>query len=495
MQRSSGILMHISSLPSPYGIGTMGREAYRFVDFLRQSGTRLWQMLPVGPTSDGNSPYQSLSTFAGNPNLIDLDLLCEEGILNKADLKQLEPEIGGQYVDYEQLGKSRIALLRCAFNDSYQNIKPSVDEFAVQKPWLFDFTFFCALKDRFDGLPWSDWPDDAIRLREPSAMKSYASELAHDIAFYSFVQYLFFKQWNALKSYANKNGVAIFGDMPIYVSMDSSDTWANPELFKLDAHRRPLCVAGVPPDYFSPDGQLWGNPIYNWRQHEKTGYAWWRRRMQALSESFDMLRIDHFIGFANYYEIPAGDATAKNGKWKHGPGLAFFKAMNGAAPSHIVAEDLGVVTPKVKRLREACGYPGMKVLLFAFGSDERNTHLPHHVSPNTVLYTGTHDNDTTKGWWQTAKTSERRFAMRYLGIDENADICRELIRTAFASNADTVVIPMQDHLKLGSESRMNTPGTVGPNWRWRLIEGQLTDDIKDDILNMNKEFDRTGDNV
>lgn len=494
MQRSSGILMHISSLPSPYGIGTLGREAYQFVDFLRQTGTTIWQVLPIGPTSYGDSPYQSFSTFAGNPYFIDLDMLNEDGILKASDYAHLDPEKDADAVDYESLYLTRHAVLRSAFKNAYPKLKESVEAFSAQRPWLFDYALFSALKDRFGGKAWSEWPDDAIRFREPGAMAAYASELSEDIAFHSFVQYLFFRQWSALKAYANQNGVLIFGDMPIYVAMDSADTWAEPELFLLDEHRRPLCVAGVPPDYFTEDGQLWGNPIYNWRLHKKTEYAWWIRRMRAMFDYCDIMRVDHFIGFANYYEIPADAPTAKVGKWKNGPGSHFFEVLSREIPSlHIVAEDLGVVTPKVKRLLKGCGYPGMKVLLFAFDSDEKNMHLPHLISPNTVLYTGTHDNDTVLGWWQKAADDVRCFTKRYLGINDGEDIGRVLIEAAYASAADTVVIPMQDHLRLGSVARMNTPGTVGQNWCWRIRPEQLTDALKDDILSINKAFHRTGD--
>ncbi len=494
MQRSSGILMHISSLPSPYGIGTLGREAYKFVDFLRETGTKIWQVLPVGPTSYGDSPYQSFSTFAGNPYFIDLNLLKEDGILKAADYAHLDPEKDTEYIDYEYLYLTRHAVLRSAFKNSYSKLKDSVDAFSAQKPWLFDYAFFSALKDRFGGKAWSEWPDDAIRFREPEAMAKYASELSEDIAFHSFVQYLFYGQWSALKAYANQNGISIFGDMPIYVAMDSADTWAEPDLFLLDEHRRPLCVAGVPPDYFTEDGQLWGNPIYNWRLHKKTGYEWWIRRMRAMFDYCDIMRVDHFIGFANYYEIPAGASTAKVGKWKNGPGSHFFEVLSGEIPSLcIVAEDLGVVTAKVKRLLKVCGYPGMKVLLFAFDSDEKNMHLPHNISANTVLYTGTHDNDTVLGWWQKAGEVEKRFALEYLRMDDDADICKALIEAAYASAAGTVVIPMQDHLQLGSEARMNTPGTVGLNWKWRIRPQQLTETLKDDILSINKAYHRTGD--
>lgn len=493
MKRSSGILMHISSLASPYGIGTMGREAYRFVDFLKASGTRIWQVLPIGPTSYGDSPYQSFSTFAGNPYFIDLDLLRQDGILKSSDYSHLDLEKGRDYVDYEYLYFTRYLVLRTAFKRAYSDLKEEIDDFVVKMPWLFDYALFSSLKDRFGGKAWSEWPDDVIRFRESAAMAQYASELGEDIAFHSFVQYLFFKQWFALKAYANKNGIEIFGDMPIYVAMDSADTWAEPDLFLLDEMRRPKCVAGVPPDYFTQDGQLWGNPIYDWKLHKKTDYQWWIRRMRAMFDYYDIMRIDHFIGFANYYSVPAGEATARNGKWRNGPGRKFFEALGRALPSlPIVAEDLGAVTPKVMRLLKTCGYPGMKVLQFAFDSDENNMHLPHNIASNTVLYTGTHDNNTAIGWWQNVNESVRRFAADYLKISDNADIGKVLIETAFGSVADTAIIPMQDHLRLGGNARMNTPGTVGLNWKWRMQAKQLTDPLKEEILSLNKKHRRIG---
>lgn len=494
MERSSGILMHISSLPSPYGIGTMGASAYQFVDFLKATGTRIWQILPIGETGYADSPFQSFSTYAGNPYFIDLDRLKDEGLLNEADLSQLHCGKDIEAVDFAYLHQTRCKILRTAYERADTSLKDSAADFSDKTHWLFDYALFRSLKDRFGGRPWSDWPDDAIRFRKPEAVARYAGEMEKDIAFYSFVQYLFFKQWFALKVYANKNGITIFGDMPIYVAMDSADTWAEPRLFELDEQRRPACVAGVPPDYFSQDGQLWGNPIYKWRVHKKTGYAWWIRRMRAMSDYFDMMRIDHFIGFANYYAVPWGAPTAKYGKLHKGPGRALFEALSREISSFpIVAEDLGAVTSRVKRLLKQCAYPGMKVLLFAFDSGETNAHLPHRITQSTVVYTGTHDNDTARGWWQKADDAERRFAADYLKINQDADICKALIEAAFACDADTAVIPMQDHLRLGSDARMNMPGTAGANWRWRMRPGQLTDILKEEILSLNKKFARTGD--
>jgi len=493
MKRCSGILMHISSLPSAYGIGTMGQEAYAFVDFLKASGTTVWQMLPIGETGYGDSPFQSVSTFAGNPYFIDLDMLVADGVLAASDIAHLSGVPYEDRVDFAFLRRTRLEVLRTAFGRSYQKLKNDVDEFARHAPWLFDYALFCALKSHFHGKAWNEWPDDAIRLRRREAVERYAVQLRQDIAFYSFVQYLFNKQWFALKSYANRNGVRIFGDMPIYVAMDSADTWAHTELFELDENKKPKSVAGVPPDYFSQNGQLWGNPVYDWRAHRKTGFEWWRQRMAAMAGYFDMLRIDHFIGFACYYAVPADAPTARYGEWRKGPGRALFRAVRReTAALTVVAEDLGAVTPGVKRLLKWCGYPGMRVLQFAFGSDDKNPHLPHHIPCNSVVYTGTHDNDTLSGWWEKAEDSERRFAMRYLDTDE-AHIVGALIEAAYNSAANIAVVPMQDHLRLQTGARMNTPGTVGGNWQWRMRPGQLSDDLKNEILSLNLKSHRTGD--
>jgi 4-alpha-glucanotransferase len=497
MQRQSGILLHISSLPSPYGIGTMGREAREFVDFLSAAGSGIWQVLPIGPTSYGDSPYQSFSTYAGNPYFIDIDTLLGEGILREGDVYGLPRDKDRQYADYEYLWNTRYAVLRAAYANAYGDLKGEVESFSRKNPWLADYALFSALKDRFGGKAWSEWPEKAIRFREPEAVKYYTKALSEDIRFHEFIQYLFFRQWFALKAYANQKGILIFGDMPIYVAMDSADTWATPEVFLLDGERRPAAVAGVPPDYFTEDGQLWGNPLYDWAYLKKTGYQWWIDRMRAMLRLYDIVRIDHFIGFANYYAVPADAETARHGEWRDGPGKSFFGVLNQAIPNlPIVAEDLGNVTPKVKNLLKYCGFPGMKVLSFAL-----DARTPDCIAPNTVLYTGTHDNDTVLGWWEKIDGDERAYVREYLNKSSNrevlrqgceeGDICRAMIEAAYNSPAETVIIPIQDFLGLGSEARMNIPGTVGENWKWRLQPQQLTDEIGKYMLDINKKYGRT----
>ena len=490
-QRTSGILMHISSLPSPYGIGTLGKEAYAFVDMLKSAGFGIWQVLPIGPTSYGDSPYQSFSMYAGNPYFIDLNMLIDDGMLKQSEVEALTKGSNAASVDYEHLYQTRWTILRAAYERAYQDVSDCVQTFANHSPWLPDYALFSALKNHFEGKAWIEWPDDAIRLREQSAVAHYTRLLQDDIRFFTFVQYLFFKQWYALKDYANRSGVAIFGDMPIYVAMDSADTWTTPEAFLLDADRRPRFVAGVPPDYFSQDGQLWGNPLYNWRWHKITHFDWWTQRMRAMLTLFDLVRIDHFIGFANYYAVPAGETTAREGKWHNAPGNSLFETLCRELPDMpIIAEDLGVVTPKVKALLKKCGFPGMQVLTFGFDSDQSNPHLPHNITPQTVLYTGTHDNDTTLGWWQKASEGERCFAADYLGLCSDDDICTTIIKAAYNSVANIVIIPIQDFLCLGSDARMNTPGTVGDNWKWRLLPNPISDVQIANMRELNIQYNR-----
>ena len=491
-KKRSGALLHISSLPSSYGIGTLGKDAYVFVDFLKSAGFGIWQVLPIGPTSYGDSPYQSFSMYAGNPYFIDIDMLVQDEMLCTEDFSALAVGADGMYVDYEYLYKTRWPILRTAYKRGYLKVADNVNAFVKKNKWLPDYALFCALKDHFGGKAWDEWPDNAIRMRESKAVASYKKLLEDDIRFYTFVQYLFFRQWFALKSYANQQGILIFGDMPIYVAMDSADTWMLPEAFLLDADRRPTFVAGVPPDYFSEDGQLWGNPLYDWGWHKRNRYKWWKERLRAMQTMFDLLRIDHFIGFANYYAVPADAKTARHGKWHDAPGHSLFKALRRALPDmRIIAEDLGVVTAKVKKLLEQCGFPGMKVLTFAFDSDESNLYLPHNFSANNVLYTGTHDNDTTLGWWQKAQPDVRTFASQYTGLKPDQSICEAMIETAYKSAAKTVIIPVQDFLELGSEARMNIPGTVGDNWKWRLLPGQLETALARRLLEFNRKHNRS----
>lgn len=475
----SGVLMHISSLPSKYGIGSLGREAFRFVDFIKDSGMSIWQVLPISPTSCGDSPYQGSSTFAGNPYFIDLDLLFEEGLLTEEELNNAVYDGDQTKVDYNRLYNERDALLRKAFSRASMDIQMESLAFAANEKWLRDYAQFMVRKNHFGDKLWRDWDETGYEVDQ------------HELRYYEFVQYMFFKQWGALKEYANSKGVLLMGDMPIYVALDSADVWANPNDFELDENGDPINVAGVPPDYFSKDGQLWGNPLYNWKHMEHTGFYWWRERMRAASKRYNIVRIDHFIGTVRYYSIPANAKTAKDGIWRRGPGIKLFQAvMEDADDLTIIAEDLGIVTQQVKALLKKLSLSGMKVLQFAFGSDKRNPHLPHNIREDTVLYTGTHDNDTILGWWRSASEYEKSNAQMYLGQLDEEDICFAMIEEAFASRAKTVIIPMQDFLELGSEARMNTPSTVSGNWQWRMKEGQITPALSDRILRLNHLYRR-----
>ncbi len=464
--RDSGVLLHITSLPSRGGIGTLGQAAYDFIDFVKASGMTIWQMLPIGPTGYAESPYQSASTFAGNPLMIDFDLLEAEGILPEGSYDPLTWEAN---VDFEAVKAQNRALLKRAFEHSREALRGDVDAFVAGHPWAAGYGLFRAVKAKFGEVSWMDWPDNDIRLRKPEAVAKYEAELKDEIDYYIFEQVLFFRQWERLHDYAREQGVKLMGDMPIYVAEDSSDVWLNPELFELDEDCRPIRIAGVPPDYFQADGQRWGNPIYNWKKHQETKYAWWIERLSALGGLFDILRIDHFIGFANYYAIPATEKTARNGKYELGPGMKLFNRVKKALPNlAIVAEDLGVVSKRVKRLLASCGYPGMKVLQFAFDGED-SPDLPEHHVENGVVYTGTHDNNTTLGWWEGASEASKARARKVLGMPERSnDILTYIIRAAFLSPANTAIVPMQDWLGLGGEARMNFPGTVGGNWLWRM---------------------------
>ena len=476
MKRSAGVLMHLTSLPSPYGIGTLGREAYHFVDFLKKSGQTYWQVLPVGPTSYGDSPYQSFSTFAGNPYLIDLDLLCEEGLLTKEEAAAPDWGEDPSRVDYEKLFQNRFPVLEIAVARAKGRNLDDFLRFERQHAgWLDNYALYMAVKESFGLKSWCEWPEESIRLHKAESVREYTARLSDRIFFWKYLQYLFFRQWAALKEYANRNGILLFGDMPIYVALDSADVWAGPELFWLDKKGRPVCVAGCPPDYFSETGQLWGNPLYNWETHRKTRYAWWIRRIRHASTLFDVTRIDHFRGFEAYYAIPYGEETAVNGSWKKGPGMKLFQELKkqlGKVP--IIAEDLGFLTPAVHKLLKKSGYPGMKILQFAFDSGEENDYLPHNYNRRCVVYTGTHDNDTTAGWFAAAPKQDVEFAVRYCRLNKREDYHWGLIRTAYASVSRLAIVPMQDFLGLGSDSRMNTPSTTGGNWQWRMPPGAAT---------------------
>ncbi len=471
--RKAGILMPLFSLPSPYGIGTMGAQAYQFIDFLAQGGQSYWQLLPVGPTGYGDSPYQSFSSFAGNPYFIDLDLLAQDGLLEPEEYQNADWGGDAGSVSYELLYAHRFPVLRLACKRLRARESGALAAFChEQAEWLDDYALFMALKDRQGGASWFTWPAP-LRLREAKAMDGARKELSEDIAFWQSVQYLFFRQWSAMKAYTGQKGVAIIGDLPIYASGDSADVWSHPEEFQLDENGKPTEVSGCPPDGFSADGQLWGNPLFDWDHMRETGYRWWLRRIAFQFTLYDTLRIDHFRGFDSYYAIPYGDTTAQNGRWRPGPGLAFFEAVRKAlGEKDIIAEDLGFLTPSVRQLVQDTGYPGMKVLELAFDSrDATDDYLPHRYTPRCVAYTGTHDNDTIQGWMHTAPPEDVAAAKAYLRLSEAEGYHWGMMRSAWASAADLAIIQFQDLLGLGSEARINTPATLGHNWRWRTRPG------------------------
>ena len=488
--RSSGILMHISSLPGPYGIGTMGKRAFEFVDFLEAAGQSVWQVLPLTPTSFGDSPYQSCSTFAGNHYLIDLDMLVAEKLLKKSELTGICWCESNTKVNFGTLYHNRLAVLRLAYARFRDDA--ALEDFCTKNSsWLPDFALFMALKDRFGGKPWYQW-DRQLKFREKDAIREAELELKDEIRFYSFVQFLFYKQWSALREYAHSKGIRIIGDVPIYVPYDSVEVWKDTRLFQLDENLNPVAVAGCPPDAFSEDGQLWGNPLYRWDVMEETGFDWWIRRLAAAGELYDVVRMDHFRGLEAYWSIPFGDETAKGGKWIKGPGMQFIRAIKQALPAlDMIAEDLGFLTREVLDLRDASGYPGMKVLEFAFDSREPSDYLPHTYINNTVCYTGTHDNMTMRQWFDTASADAVAYATEYMSLTKKEGLVWGVIRTAYASVSDLCVIPMQDLLDLGAEARMNFPGTLSDsNWTWRAIDGIMSKNLAKKILAMTKLYGR-----
>jgi len=461
--RGSGILMHITSLPGAHGVGTFGKEAFAFVDFLKQAGQSYWQILPLNPTGYGDSPYQSCSAFAGNHYLIDLDTLVEEGLLEEGEVGGIQWNVREDRADFGLLYQSRLKVLRQAYSRFTDDA--ALDAFCRESSdWLPDFALFMALKDRNGGAPWYQW-EDGLKFRDPDTLWNVRHQLEADIRFYSFVQYLFFKQWTALRDYAHSNGVKIIGDVPIYVPMDSVEVWSSPELFQLDEKLDPVAVAGCPPDGFSADGQLWGNPLYRWEDHKKDHFRWWIRRLSAAGKLYDVVRLDHFRGFEAYWAVPYGDATAKNGKWVKGPDMDFVNAVKEQLPDlKLIAEDLGFLTQEVLDLRDNSGYPGMKVLEFAFDSREPSEYLPHTYIQNTVCYTGTHDNMTMRQWFETAPLEAVEYAADYMCLNEQEGYVWGTIRSAMSSVSDLCVVQMQDYLNLGGDARMNFPGTTGSNW-------------------------------
>ena len=497
MERTAGILMPISSLPGKYGIGCFNLKAYEFVDFLRDAGQTYWQILPIHPTSYGDSPYQSFSTFAGNPYFIDLEALIAEGVLSNDECDSVCFGDKEDDIDYAALYDGRKILLTMAYERSRISENPEYQKFTADNGWwLEDYALFMALKDFFNGQCWYEWPED-IRLRYDYALDHYRRELYFDIEYQKYLQFKFFQQYGWLKNYANSQGVKIIGDIPIYVAMDSADTWANPRLFQLDDRNMPTAVAGCPPDGFSATGQLWGNPLYRWDYHRETGFDWWLTRLWYVYQLYDVTRIDHFRGFDEYYSIPYGHKTAEFGHWEKGPGIELFRRAEEVLGWHeVIAEDLGFVTDSVRQLVRDSGFPGMKVLQFAFDSRDTGSardYLPHNYTENAVVYTGTHDNDTTIGWFEAISDDDWNLARDYLcdfyTPDEEMD--RPFVALAMHSIARMCIIPMQDYLGLGTEARMNTPSTIGCNWRWRMTEDQFTEDLCRDILAQTRRYGRT----
>ena len=497
MTRSSGILLPVSALPGKYGIGCFAKEAYAFVDFLEAAGQKLWQILPLGQTSYGDSPYQSFSTFAGNPYFISLEALIEEGVLTQSECDEADFGDDETSIDYGKMYAARYVILRKAFERSHLETDADYAKFCEENSfWLDDYALYMAVKADHDAKCWSEWEDD-IRLRKPEALEAYREKLAQDIAFYQYLQYKFSRQWEQLKNYANEKGIQIVGDLPIYVAFDSSDAWANPQLFQFDEDCKPIAVAGCPPDGFSATGQLWGNPLYDWPAHKKTGYEWWIRRMATCYKLYDIIRIDHFRGFDSYYAIPAGAPTAESGAWEDGPGYELFETIEKRLGKlNIIVEDLGFITDSVRELVAKTGWPNMKVLEFAFDSRDdtgANDYIPYVYNKNCVVYTGTHDNETLYGWLDNISKDDRNMVEAYLD-EKGADrkrLVHSLVALAMSSVADRCVIPMQDYLCLGNEARMNEPSTLGKNWKWRMGAGKTTDALAKEIYGMSVIYGRT----
>ena len=496
MNRSSGILLPVFSLPSPHGIGCFSKEAYQWVDFLVKAGQKYWQILPLGPTSYGDSPYQSFSTYAGNPYFIDLEELIKAKYLTRAQVKACDMGDNPRDIDYGKLYENRMALLKKAYAKSKETEDAKFVQFRQENAWwLEDYGLFMAVKDIFGGASWDQWAED-IRYRWDNAMYYYKTNYADEIGFYEWLQYLFSEQWNKLKAYANEKGIQIIGDIPIYVAYDSADVWANPQLFQLNEERKPYSIAGCPPDGFSADGQLWGNPLYRWDYHKQTNYDWWVSRMSYCFKLYDVIRIDHFRGFDEYFSIPAEDTTARNGHWEKGPGIDLFNVIkHRLGEKAIIAEDLGYMTDTVRQLVKESGYPNMKVLEFAFDSRDSSgagEYLPHNYNPNCVCYTGTHDNETIYGWLSSIKKAERKMICTYLDRPDATDeeLAKGLIRMAVSSVASMCVIPIQDYLLLDNSARINFPSTMGTNWRWRMVKEDLYKELPKEIKNLCKLYGR-----
>ena len=488
--RKSGILMHVTSLPSPYGIGSMGKCAYEFIDFLCEAGQTYWQVLPLNPTGYGDSPYQSFSSFAGNHYLIDLDMLIEEQLLRQEEVDAVSWGRNENRVDFGCLFENRCKLLHLAYERFHKN--EEYHHFVTENAdWLEDYALFMSLKEKLHGCPWYEW-SVSLMIRLPEMIRSTRQELQESVQFHYFLQYQFFRQWKALRSYANQRGIKIIGDVPIYVPLDSVDVWSAPKLFQLDGNCRPTAVAGCPPDSFTADGQLWGNPLYNWDKMKATGFAWWIRRLSAAAKMYDVVRLDHFRGFESYWSVPAGAKTAAGGEWKQGPGAAYIHAIQEALPDlEFIAEDLGYVTPEVRQLQEESGYPGMKVLQFAFDSRETADYLPHTYPVNSVCYTGTHDNLTLAQWFQEAAPEDVSLAKDYLGLNDEEGPIWGMIRGGMSSVSRLCIIQMQDYLELGASARMNFPGTLSSdNWTWRAQKEFITESLTKRIHAITQRYGR-----
>ena len=493
-KRQSGVLMHISSLPGKYGIGSFGQSAYDFVDFLVRTKQRYWQILPLGTTSYGDSPYQSFSAFAGNTYFIDFDILIEEGLLNEADVKGADFGDDPRKVDYAKIFDARRPIMEKAVArflkaDDLSDYESFVEQNAA---WLEVFAEYMAIKEHFDNLAWTEWPDEAIRRREAASLASYREKLADKLTYHRVTQYLFFKQWLRLKAYANEHHIEIVGDMPIYVAADSADVWAQPHFFKTDAVGKPTCVAGCPPDEFSETGQLWGNPIYDWEAMDKDGYAWWIERLRESFKIYDIVRIDHFRGFESYWEVPADSETSASGKWVKGPDYKLFAAVKEALGDlNIIAEDLGFMTDEVIELRERTGFPGMKILQFAFNPDDESIDSPHLAPNNSVMYTGTHDNNTVLGWYKDEiDDATREYMAQYTNRKEYETVPHAMLRTIFASVSFMAIATMQDLLELDSAARMNYPSTIGGNWTWRMTAEELNPIVEGELYSLTKTYRR-----
>ena len=491
MNRSSGVLMPLSSLPSPYGIGTMGKSAYEFVDFLKAAGQRYWQLLPLVPTGAGDSPYSSFSTFAGNPYFIDLDMLVKDKLLKAKEITACDWGDDPEQVDYGKMYEQRPALLRRAFERGRETFADELAAFRQANRWVETYGLYMAVKAHFDMKPWTEWPEEDIRLHRDHAVRRWSEELRGEIEYYIFVQFLFFRQWDKLKEYAHNKGVQFIGDIPIYVALDSADVWSEPQFFQLDEKNVPKAVAGVPPDPFTADGQLWGNPLYDYDVMKKDGFGWWIRRIEGVGKLYDVIRIDHFRGFESYWAVPYGDETARRGRWKKGPGMELVGVLTSWFHElRFIAEDLGYTTPEVEKLLADSGLPGMRVLEFGFDPTGDAPYMPHNCPKHSVCYIGTHDNETVRGWIACLDSRTRNFAKEYMHITKEEGWCWGMIRAGMATPSELFVLQMQDALELPREARMNIPGTASGNWQWRMKSDALTPELARKLKRYTKLYRR-----